>query len=247
MNYKGIRVIGAGLAGCEAAYIAANMGVKVTLYEMKPKKMSPAHHRNGFAELVCSNSLRSDQITVGVGLLKEELRLMGSLIMEAADNTRVPAGSALAVNRDDFSDYITEKIKSHPNITVFNEEVCDIDPDIITVIATGPLTSDKMSKVVSSLTGDDGLHFFDAAAPIIDFSSVNMEKAFFASRYGKGDPTDYLNCPMSKDEYDIFYRAHAIYLREIHRSSFLHNNVHYPFHLYYVTFLQNLQNLLDYE
>lgn len=202
-----IRVIGAGLAGCEAAFQAAKLGVRVELYEMKPKKFSPAHHNPGFAELVCSNSLRSNQLNNAVGLLKAELSAMDALIMEAAHATEVPAGSALAVNRELFSSYITEKIKSCELISVIEEEVVDIDEDIITVVATGPLTSEPLSKAISDLTGGGEFHFFDAAAPIVDFSSVNLEKAFFASRYGKGSPEDYLNCPMTKEEYDVFYNA----------------------------------------
>ena len=202
-----IRVIGAGLAGCEAAYQAARLGVRVELYEMKPHKFSPAHHDPRFAELVCSNSLRSDQLSNAVGLLKEELRRLGSLILEAADRTRVPAGSALAVNRTDFSSYITDVIRQHPLITVHDEEVTEIDTDRITVVATGPLTSEGMAETVARLTGGDELHFFDAAAPIVDFDSVNTDIAFFASRYGKGEPTDYLNCPMTREEYDRFYDA----------------------------------------
>ena len=207
MNEKKIRVIGAGLAGCEAAYQAAKLGVSVDLYEMKPQKYTPAHHNENFAELVCSNSLRSNQISNAVGLLKEELHRLGSLIMKAAYETAVPAGSALAVNRDEFSAYVTEAIKNNPLIKVINEEVKSIDPcdDIITVVATGPLTSEDLAKSISELTGIDQLHFFDAAAPIIDYSSIDMNKAFFASRYGKGDPEDYLNCPMNKEEYDRFY------------------------------------------
>ena len=204
---KTVYVVGAGLAGCEAAWQAARQGVNVVLYEMKPEKHSPAHHSDGFAELVCSNSLRSNQLNNAVGLLKEELRMMGSLIMEAAYATQVPAGSALAVNREQFSEYITEKIKNHPNITVVYGEVTDIDLDKVTVVATGPLTSDKMAERISELTGGDELHFFDAAAPIIDFASIDMSKAFFASRYGKGNPEDYLNCPMTREEYDAFYNA----------------------------------------
>lgn len=206
MSDAKIKIIGAGLAGCEAAWQAAKLGVKVELYEMKPIKFSPAHHSEKFAELVCSNSLRSNDKTNAVGLLKEELRLMGSLILEAAYATQVPAGSALAVNREDFSAYITEKIKNHPNITVINEEVADIDFDEITVIASGPLTSEKLANKISEITGGTELHFFDAAAPIIDFSSIDMSKAFFASRYGKGDPEDYLNCPMTEEEYSVFHR-----------------------------------------
>ncbi len=202
-----IRVIGAGLAGCEAAYQASRLGVSVELYEMKPKKHSPAHKSDKMAELVCSNSLRSNQTSNAVGLLKAELSMMGSLIMEAAYATEVPAGSALAVNRDDFSAYITEKINNDPNITVINEEISSLDFDGITVVATGPLTSEPLSRYISDMTGGTELHFFDAAAPIVDASSINMERAFFASRYGKGDPSDYLNCPMTREEYDIFYTA----------------------------------------
>ena len=199
-----IKVIGAGLAGCEAAYAAARLGVKVELYEMKPHKHSPAHHSDGFAELVCSNSLRSNDTSNAVGLLKAELSALGSLIMEAAYATEVPAGSALAVNRELFSDYITEKIRNHPNITVIEGEVTEI-PDGITVIASGPLTSEALADAISAYTGGGELHFFDAAAPIVDFSSVNTDVAFFASRWGKGNPEDYLNCPMTKEQYDLFY------------------------------------------
>lgn len=201
-----INVIGAGLAGCEAAYQAAIRGVKVNLYEMKPIKYTPAHHKEDFAELVCSNSLRSDELSNAIGVLKAELRSLNSIIMEAADNTKVPAGSALAVDREQFSKYITEKVKSHPNITVISEEVASVNPDEITVIATGPLTSDAMSKFISENLGLSGLHFFDAAAPIVDFDSIDMTKAFFASRYNKGD-ADYINCPMNEDEYKTFYNA----------------------------------------
>ena len=203
---KTVKIIGAGLAGSEAAWQAARLGARVELYEMKPKKFSPAHHNSGFAELVCSNSLRSNQPSNAVGLLKEELRLLGSLIMEAAYATEVPAGSALAVNRELFSEYITEKIKSNPNITVHEGEVCDI-PDGICVVASGPLTSEPLAEAISQVTGGGELHFFDAAAPIVDFSTVNTDVAFFASRYGKGNPEDYLNCPMTKEEYDAFYSA----------------------------------------
>lgn len=204
-----IKVIGAGLAGCEAAWQAAERGVQVHLYEMKPKKFSPAHHKDGFAELVCSNSLRSNQLNNAVGLLKEEMRLLGSLIIEAAHSTEVPAGSALAVNRDLFSDYITEKIRNHPNITVFEEEITELDPktDVITVVASGPLTSEPLSVSIAAMTGGGELHFFDAAAPIVDFGTVNTDIAFFASRYGKGNPEDYLNCPMTREQYDAFYNA----------------------------------------
>ena len=202
-----IKVIGAGLAGCEAAWQAARLGCKVHLYEMKPQKRTPAHHGDGFAELVCSNSLRSNQTNNAVGLLKEEMRGLGSLIIEAAYATQVPAGSALAVNRDEFSAYITQKIKNHPCITVFEEEITEIPTDCVTVIATGPLTSEGLAEKIADLTGGGELHFFDAAAPIVDFTTVNTDVAFFYSRYGKGDPEDYLNCPMTKEQYDVFYNA----------------------------------------
>ena len=203
-NELKINVVGAGLAGCEAAYATARLGVKVDLYEMKPHKHSPAHHSNGYAELVCSNSLRSNDVTNAVGLLKAELSSLGSLIMEAAYATEVPAGSALAVNRELFSEYITEKINSHPLITVISGEVTEI-PEGITVIASGPLTSEALADSISKYTGGGELHFFDAAAPIVDFSTVNTDVAFFASRWGKGNPDDYLNCPMTKEQYDVFY------------------------------------------
>lgn len=206
IDNKEIYVIGAGLAGCEAAFQAANRGIKVKLFEMKPKKFTPAHHSEKFAELVCSNSLRSDELSNAIGVLKAELRSLGSLIMEAADNTRVPAGSALAVDRELFSAYITEKIKNHPNIEVIEEEIDTIDRDKITVVATGPLTSDSMAKYIHNDLGIDGLHFFDAAAPIVDFETIDMNKAFFASRYNKGD-ADYINCPMTEAEYKAFYEA----------------------------------------
>ncbi len=201
-----IRIYGAGLAGCEAAWQIAHRGIPVKLTEMKPHKQTPAHHSSGFAELVCSNSLRSDRVTNGVGLLKEEMRRMGSLILEAADATRVPAGSALAVDRDLFSNYITEKIRSCPNIEIEEGEATGIEEDAVTVIATGPLTSDAMADYISRELGCGSLHFFDAAAPIVDFSTVNMDVAYFASRYDKGD-ADYLNCPMTKEQYDAFYEA----------------------------------------
>ena len=200
-----ISVIGAGLAGSEAAWQAANRGVKVKLYEMKPKKFTPAHHYKGFAELVCSNSLRSNQIYNAVGLLKEELRRLGSLVMEAAYKCEVPAGGALAVDRYAFSDYITEKLRSHENIEIIEGELTEI-PDGITVVATGPLTSDALSESISSLIGRDYLHFFDAAAPIVDASTVNMDRAFVASRYDKGEAA-YINCPFTKEEYEAFYNA----------------------------------------
>ncbi len=201
-----VHVLGAGLAGCEAAWQAAERGCTVKLYEMKPQKYTPAHHHEGFAELVCSNSLRSDSLTNAVGLLKEEMRRMGSLIMQAADATRVPAGSALAVDRTLFSAYITEKIKQHPNIEVIEREMTAAPEDGVTVIATGPLSSDAMADYIANTLGCGQLHFFDAAAPIVDAATINMDVAFFASRYGKGD-ADYINCPMTREQYDAFYQA----------------------------------------
>lgn len=202
----GITVYGAGLAGCEAAWQAAKRGVSVRLVEMKPSKKTPAHHTEQFAELVCSNSLRSDSVSNAVGLLKEELRRSGSLIMEAADATRVPAGSALAVDRNAFSAYVTERIRSCPQIAVEEREAGSVAADEISVIATGPLTSDAMAACIANDLGCGGLHFYDAVAPIVEFSSVDMNVAYFASRYQKGD-ADYLNCPMSREQYDAFYEA----------------------------------------
>ena len=201
-----VHIYGAGLAGCEAAWQIANRGVEVTLHEMKPKKFSPAHHSADFAELVCSNSLRSDNVSNAVGLLKEELTRLGSLIMEAAHATKVPAGSALAVDRSLFAAYVTDKIKKHPLISVCEEEMTSVPEGQMTVIATGPLTSSDMANYIEHDLGCHGLHFFDAAAPIVDFSSINMDIAFFASRYDKGD-ADYINCPMTKEQYDAFYQA----------------------------------------
>ncbi len=210
-----IKIFGAGLAGCEAAWQAAKRGVSVKLYEMKPEKYTPAHHSPMFAELVCSNSFRSNQLINAIGLLKEELSRMGSLIMEAAYASEVPAGSALAVDREKFSAYITDKIKNHPNIEVIGAECCEIPDDGITVIATGPLTSEpmakEMQKLFDSLMNAQGkaaktLSFFDAAAPIVDAETIDMDKAFFASRYDKGEAS-YINCPMTKEEYDAFYGA----------------------------------------
>lgn len=204
-----IDIYGAGLAGCEAAWQAARLGVEVRLHEMKPKKTTPAHrNKEGFAELVCSNSLRSNQIFNAIGLLKEELRVMGSLIMEAAYATEVPAGAALAVDREAFSQYITQKIKEHPLISVIEEEVTALpnDENAITVVATGPLTSDALSASIAAFTGDTYLHFFDAAAPIVDAQSIDMEHVWEASRYDKGEAA-YLNCPMTKEEYTAFYNA----------------------------------------
>ena len=200
-----IHIIGAGLAGCEAALAAARLGVDVLLTEMKPQKYSPAHKSRGFAELVCSNSLRSDSVTNAVGLLKEEMRRLGSGIMAAADSHRVPAGSALAVDREAFSDDVTRRVRSNPRITIECAEAVSIPEGEITVVATGPLTSDALAAEIYGRLGISSLKFFDAAAPIVDGSTIDYNKAFFASRYGKGD-ADYLNCPMNKEEYDAFYR-----------------------------------------
>ncbi len=201
-----ISILGAGLAGSEAAWQAAERGVKVKLYEMKPLKYTPAHHAPTFGELVCSNSLRSDAPSNAIGLLKNEMRMMNSLIMQAADATRVPAGSALAVDRVLFSKYITDRVRNHPNIEVIECECDRLPDDGIAVIATGPLTSEPMADFIREELGCAGLHFFDAAAPIVDAESINMDIAFFASRYDKGD-ADYINCPMNKEQYDAFYKA----------------------------------------
>lgn len=202
---KPIAVIGAGLAGSEAAWQIAQRGECVELYEMRPDKQTEAHHTEGFAELVCSNSLRSDQLESGPGLLKEELRRMNSLIMDAADHTRVPAGGAQAVDREAFSSWITTKLCNHPNIKVIKKEVTHFPEDQIVVCASGPLTSDTLFSSIKELTGADTLYFYDAAAPIITAESVDMERAFWQSRYDKGNGADYLNCPLSIEEYRVFY------------------------------------------
>ena len=197
-----VKVIGAGLAGSEAAWQLAQRGVQVLLYEMKPRKMSPAHHSTDFAELVCSNSLRGDKLENAVGLLKEELRRMGSLIIACADETRVEAGGCLAVDRHGFSALVTEKIKNHPNITVIEEEITCV-PEGPVIIATGPLTSDDLSKAIGEYFGADYLRFFDAAAPLVTVESIDMEKAWWQSRYDRGTP-DYINCAMDRAEYETF-------------------------------------------
>ncbi|MDY6095250.1 MAG: methylenetetrahydrofolate--tRNA-(uracil(54)-C(5))-methyltransferase (FADH(2)-oxidizing) TrmFO [Oscillospiraceae bacterium] len=199
-----VTVIGAGLAGCECAWQLAKRGIPVRLIEMKPKKYTPAHVSPDFAELVCSNSLRSDELTNAVGLLKEELRRLDSLILESADRNRVAAGGALAVDREGFAKYITEKIRSHPMIEVIEEEATEI-PDGEVVIATGPLTSDAMADTIQRLCPEFDLHFYDAVAPIVTLESVDMDSAFFASRYDKGT-ADYVNCPMTQEEYSAFVR-----------------------------------------
>ena len=201
-----VTVIGAGLAGSECAWQMAQRGVHVTLREMKPEKKTPAHLTDNFAELCCSNSLRSDQLENAVGLLKEEMRRLDSLILSCADATRVEAGGALAVDRHGFAKMVTERVKSHPNITVIPGEVTDI-PDGEVVIASGPLTSDALAERLQELLGEDSdLHFYDAAAPLVSAESVDMDKAWFGSRYDKGG-LDYVNCPMNQEEYDAFWQA----------------------------------------
>ena len=201
---KKVTVLGAGLAGCECAWQLAKRGIEVRLYEMKPNKMTPAHTSEYFAELVCSNSLRSDELTNAVGLLKAEMRKMGSLIMESADSNRVAAGGALAVDREGFSRHITDKIKSCTNIELVSEEATDF-PEGELVVATGPLTSDALAEKLEKLCNCTGLHFYDAVAPIVTLESVDMDSAFFASRYDKGT-ADYVNCPMNEEEYKAFVK-----------------------------------------
>ena len=201
-----VKVIGAGLAGCEAAWQLANRNIDVLLYEMKPKKMTPAHHSPDFAELVCSNSLRGDRLENAVGLLKEELRRLDSLILTCAEATRVEAGGCLAVDRGGFSRMVTEKIRNHPRITVIEEEVTEI-PEGPVIIATGPLTSDALSKAIGEYFGETGyLHFFDAAAPLVTAESIDMNLAWWQSRYDRGTP-DYVNCAMNREEYEAFWNA----------------------------------------
>ena len=197
-------VIGAGLAGCEAAWQLARRGIRVSLYEMKPERSSPAHHSPLFAELVCSNSFRGDRLSNAIGLLKEEMRRLDSLILSAADLHRVPAGGALAVDREGFSREVTERIRNHPGIEVIQEEISSV-PDAPAIIATGPLTSEKLAQEIQKLPGLSTLHFYDAAAPVVTKESLNMDKVFRMSRYGRGD--DYLNCPMTEEEYQIFIDA----------------------------------------
>ena len=204
MNKK-VLVIGAGLAGVEAAWQCANAGIETVLYEMKPKKFSPAHHNPNFAELVCSNSLKASRLESAAGLLKAEMRLLGSLCIECAEKCAVPAGGALAVDRDEFSALVTEKIKSHPLITVVNEEVCEI-PDGNVIVAAGPLASEPISESICKLCGS-GLSFYDAAAPIVTAESIDRDSAFCASRYDRGGDDDYINCPMNKEEYEAFHVA----------------------------------------
>ena len=200
-----VTVVGAGLAGCEAAWQLAQRGISVRLCEMKPVQHTPAHHSDDFAELVCSNSLRSDELANAAGLLKEELRRLDSLILSCADAHRVEAGGALAVDREAFAAAVTEKIKNHPNIEVVYGEVTEI-PEGRVVIASGPLTSDTLFDAIHAKVGGDFLHFYDAAAPIVTAESIDMDSAYEASRYGKGT-ADYINCPFSREEYEAFWNA----------------------------------------
>ena len=201
-----INVIGAGLAGCEAAMQIADRGIAVRLFEMKPQKRTPAHKTDLFGELVCSNSLKAMRVESAAGLIKEEMRRLDSFLMKCADQCRVPAGGALAVDRDIFAKLVTEGIENHPNITVVHEEITEIPEDEITIIATGPLTSDALAKEIEKRFGDS-LSFFDAAAPIVTAESIDMDYAFTASRYDRGGDDDYINCPMNKEEYEVFYNA----------------------------------------
>lgn len=200
-----VNVIGAGLAGSEAAWQIAKRGIQVKLYEMRPVKQTPAHHTDKFAELVCSNSLRANTITNAVGVIKEEMRMLDSLIIHSADNSAVPAGGALAVDRHDFAGRVTDAIRNHPNIEIIPGEVTEI-PEGITIIATGPLTSPALAEKVKELTGQDYLYFYDAAAPIVEKDSIDMDKVYLKSRYDKGEAA-YLNCPMTEEEFDRFYNA----------------------------------------
>ncbi len=199
-------VIGGGLAGCEAAWQLAKNKIQVTMYEMKPKKKTPAHHLDLLGELVCSNSLRADTLENGAGLLKAEMRLLGSLVTECADETRVPAGGALAVDRVGFAQMMTDKIKQNPYITVVDEEITKIPDDEIVIIATGPLTSDELSKDIGDFLGNNYMYFYDAAAPIVTYESIDKSKVYRKARYDKGT-ADYINCPMDKEEYKAFYEA----------------------------------------
>jgi methylenetetrahydrofolate--tRNA-(uracil-5-)-methyltransferase len=205
MSEATVNVIGAGLAGSEAAWQLAERGIKVNLYEMRPVKQTPAHHTDKFAELVCSNSLRANTLTNAVGVLKEEMRNLNSVIIGSADACAVPAGGALAVDRHEFAAQVTSRVKEHPNVTVFNEEMTEI-PQGPTIIATGPLTSQALSQQLKELTGEEYLYFYDAAAPIIEKDSIDMEKVYLKSRYDKGEAA-YLNCPMTEEEFDRFYEA----------------------------------------
>lgn len=222
---KKVIIVGAGMAGSEAAWQVAQRGIKVDLYEMRPEKSTPAHKTEKFAELVCSNSLRGAGLENAVGLLKEEMRQLNSIIMESADINRVPAGGALAVDREGFSQYITDKVKNHPNVTVINKEIETIpqEDDAITIIASGPLTSEVLAKSIGELTGQDYFYFYDAAAPLISKESIDMSKAYRASRYGKGT-ADYINCPMDKEGYEKFWQelttAELAPIKEFEKAKF---------------------------
>ena len=221
-----ITVVGGGLAGTEAAYQIAKRGIKVKLYEMKPEKYSEAHSNKNLAEIVCSNSFKSSSLTNACGLLKEELRLLDSLLIKCADETQVPAGQALAVDRENFSELVTKKIEDNENIEIIRKEYSgedleELSKDGIVVIATGPLTSEKLSENISKLTGKDKLYFFDAAAPIIEKDSINMDIAFWGDRYGKGESA-YINLPMNEEEYNKFYNelinAEVVTLHEFEKK-----------------------------
>ncbi|MQQ80583.1 methylenetetrahydrofolate--tRNA-(uracil(54)-C(5))-methyltransferase (FADH(2)-oxidizing) TrmFO [Lactococcus lactis] len=218
MKKTHINVIGAGLAGSEAAYQIAKRGIPVKLYEMRGVKQTPQHKTDKFAELVCSNSLRGAAITNAVGLLKEEMRRLDSVIIKAAEVTQVPAGGALAVDREGFSDFVTREVSNHPLVEVIREEITDLPEDEITIIATGPLTSDKLAEKIHEFNGADGFYFYDAAAPIIDANSINFEKVYKKSRYDKGE-ADYINCPMTKEEFQDFQEA-LISAEEVPLNSF---------------------------
>ena len=217
-----VTVVGAGLAGCEATWQLIKRNIPVRLIEMRPKKESPAFHTDRFAELVCSNSLRSNAMNNAVGILKEELRQMDSLIMKSADMHAVPAGSALAVDRETFSQYITDTIKNHPLVEVVNEEVTSL-PEGPCIIATGPLTSDSLAKAIHDFTAEDTFHFYDAAAPIIEKDSIDFSKAYYKSRYDKGEAS-YINCPMNADEFETFYdaliHAECVNLHEFEKETY---------------------------
>jgi methylenetetrahydrofolate--tRNA-(uracil-5-)-methyltransferase len=222
MNEKTVNVIGAGLAGSEAAWQLAKRGIKVNLFEMRPVKQTPAHHTDQFAELVCSNSLRANGLTNAVGVLKEEMRMFDSVIIKSADDCAVPAGGALAVDRHEFAAKVTERVKGHPNVTVILDEVTEI-PSGPTIIATGPLTSKALSDQLKSLTGEEYLYFYDAAAPILEKDSIDMDKVYLKSRYDKGEAA-YLNCPMTEEEFDRFYdalvEAETVPLKEFEKEIF---------------------------
>ncbi|RHB51146.1 FADH(2)-oxidizing methylenetetrahydrofolate--tRNA-(uracil(54)-C(5))-methyltransferase TrmFO [Exiguobacterium sp. AM39-5BH] len=215
-----VTVIGAGLAGSEAAWQLAKRGIQVDLYEMRPVRKTPAHHTDQFAELVCSNSLRANGLQNAVGVLKEEMRTLDSLILKAADTASVPAGGALAVDRHDFAGFVTDTLKNHPNVTVHNEEITEI-PDGIVIMATGPLTSPDLSASLKAFTGEDYLYFYDAAAPILDGETIDRDKVYLKSRYDKGEAA-YLNCPMTEEEFNVFYdelvKAEVVPLKEFEKE-----------------------------